>query len=259
MATPVAAAVYARISSDIEGSGLRVKRQVEDCRRLALQLGWVVAEEYIDNDLSAYSGKHRPQYQRMLDDLRDAQRDAVIVYHVDRLTRRPIELEEFVAVVDAAKVRHVRFVVGDTDLSTGDGLLFARMLGAIASHESATKSRRVARKMEQNAAAGLPHGGYRRPFGYENDKVTVRADEAAIIRRWSRGSWPVRACDRWPCGWTPRGSARSAASSGAPRLCGRWSPVGGSPVCASTGERSWVLPSGRRSSPTTTTGASGPG
>jgi site-specific DNA recombinase len=68
LATPQAAAVYARISSDIERSGLGVKRQVQDCRRLAASLGWTVAEDYIDNDLSAYSGKARPAYQRMLDD-----------------------------------------------------------------------------------------------------------------------------------------------------------------------------------------------
>jgi DNA invertase Pin-like site-specific DNA recombinase len=157
-------------------------RQVEDCRGLAASLGWMVAEEYIDNDLSAYSGKARPAYQRMLDDLGDGLRDAVIVYHVDRLTRRPVELEEFVATVDAAKVRQVRFVVGDMDLGTGDGLMIARMLGAMAAHEFATKSRRVKRKMEQNAAAGLPHGGWQRPFGFDEDKVTVRADEATIIR-----------------------------------------------------------------------------
>lgn len=182
MTTVRAAAVYARISSDTEGSGLGVTRQVEDCRRLASSLGWVVAEEYVDNDLSAYSGKARPAYEQMLDDLRDGVRDAVLVYHVDRLTRRPVELEEFVAVLDAAKVRQVRFVVGDMDIGTGDGLMVARILGAMAANESATKSRRVARKMEQNAAAGLPHGGAQRPFGYEPDKVTVRKGEAKVIR-----------------------------------------------------------------------------
>jgi len=179
--TPRAAAIYARISSDTEGSGLGVQRQVEDCQRLAATLGWAVADQYVDNDLSAYSGKTRPEYQRMLEDLRDGSRDAVIVYHLDRLTRVPAELEDFVAVVDAAKVRHVRFVAGDTDIATGDGLMVARILGAMAANESATKGRRVRRKMEQNAAAGLPHGGWRRPFGYDEDKVTVRADEAAVI------------------------------------------------------------------------------
>jgi DNA invertase Pin-like site-specific DNA recombinase len=178
-----AAAVYARISSDPEGRALGVTRQLEDCRRLAEQVGWPIAQEYVDNDLSAYSGKRRPAYQQMLADLADGLRDAVICYHVDRLTRRPVELEQFVATVDAAGVRKVRFVSGDMDLGTGDGLLIGRIMAAVAANESAAKSRRMRRKWEQNAAQGVPHGGSTRPFGYEADRVTVRPEEAEVIRQ----------------------------------------------------------------------------
>ena len=181
--TVKAAAIYARISSDQDGTTLGVQRQLEDCRRLAESLGWVVADEYVDNDLSAYSGKRRPEYERMLEDLADGSRDAVLIYHVDRLTRRPIELEQFLEVVTVAKVRNVRFVSGgDLDIGNGDGLMVLRMLLAVAANESATKSRRVRRKLLQNAEAGLPHGGFRRPFGYDDDKVTIRPDEAQVIR-----------------------------------------------------------------------------
>jgi DNA invertase Pin-like site-specific DNA recombinase len=45
---------------------LGVQRQVADCRKLASERGWVVAEEYVDNDVSAYSGKARSAYRRML-------------------------------------------------------------------------------------------------------------------------------------------------------------------------------------------------
>ena len=176
-------AVYARISSD-DGTALGVSRQVADCRELAGRLGWVVAEEYVDNDVSAFSGKRRPEYERMLDDLRDGVRDGVIVYHADRLTRRPIELEQFVEVLTAAKAE-VRFVAGaDVDIGSGDGdgLMVLRMMGAVAANESASKSRRVRRKMVDNAVAGRPHGGSRRPFGFEDDRVTIRPDEAEVIR-----------------------------------------------------------------------------
>ena len=54
----------------------------------------------------------------MLTDLADGSRDAVLIYHVDRLTRRPIELEQFLDVVTAAKVRHVKLVSGG-DLNMG--------------------------------------------------------------------------------------------------------------------------------------------
>ncbi|WP_341230106.1 recombinase family protein [Nocardioides salarius] len=183
MSTPTAAAVYTRISADIEGLGLGVARQREDCEKLAAHLGWPVARVYSDNDVSAYSGKTRPEYQQMLEDLRNGEVDAVIVYHPDRLTRRPLELEQFIQALDAAKVRHVKFVSGDADFTTGDGLLVLRMLSAVAAAESASKSRRVKRKQEQNAAAGLPHRGSTRPFGYEPDHITIREDEAQVYRR----------------------------------------------------------------------------
>jgi site-specific DNA recombinase len=107
--------------------------------------------------------------------------DAVIVYHLDRLHRRPKELEEFVEVCDAAKVKHVASVHGDVNLSAGDGMLVARIMAAVAANESDAKSRRVKRKMQENAEKGLPHGP-QRPFGFEDDKVTIRESEAAIIR-----------------------------------------------------------------------------
>jgi DNA invertase Pin-like site-specific DNA recombinase len=181
MVTPHAAAIYARISSDQGGAGLGVARQVQDCRQLADRLGWPVADEYIDNDVSAYSGRRRPEYERMLADLAAGERDAVIVYHVDRLTRRPIELEQFLAALDTARVRHVRFVVGDSDMMTGDGLMVVRIMAAMAANESATKSRRVSRKLIANAEAGLPPGGGR-AFGYRADKLTIDEAEAAVVR-----------------------------------------------------------------------------
>ena len=181
--TPTRAAIYARISSDTDGTRAGVERQIADCHTLADRLGWTVAAEYVDNDISAYSGKPRPEYQRMLADLADGLIDAIVVYNIDRLTRRPAELEHFYDAVTAAKVTHVRFVTGDTDISTVDGLMMARILGAFAAKESANIGRRVSRKMEQVAAEGRPHGGPVRPFGYAEDKITVRPDEAAVYRQ----------------------------------------------------------------------------
>ncbi|MEQ1701517.1 MAG: recombinase family protein [Ilumatobacteraceae bacterium] len=183
MSNPKSVAVYARISSDQEGTALGVNRQLQDCRSKAEELGWVIGEEYVDNDISATYGKRRPSYERMLADLRDGYRDGVLVYHVDRLTRRPMELEQFVEVITAAGVRDVQFVAGAAvDIASGDGLLVLRMMGAVAANESASKSRRQRRKMDEVAASGRPHGGSNRPFGYEADRITVRADEADVIR-----------------------------------------------------------------------------
>lgn len=176
------AAIYARISSDQDGEALGVNRQLADCRAEADRRGWTVAEEYVDNDISAYSGKRRPAYEQLLEDIRAGRCDGLIVYRLDRLHRRPIELEEFVQVCDAAGMGHVATLSGDVNFGTGDGLLTARIMGAVAAQESHVKSERVRRKLQEVAENGKPHGGAARPFGYEPDKVTLRPAEAAIIR-----------------------------------------------------------------------------
>ena len=58
----VRAAVYCRISHDPDGTNLGVARQREDCLALAAARGWTVdpADIFIDNDVSAYSGRERP-------------------------------------------------------------------------------------------------------------------------------------------------------------------------------------------------------
>lgn len=175
------AAIYARISADVEGTGLGVARQLEDCRKLATDRGWQVGDEYVDNDVSAYSGKPRREYARMLADLKSGARDAVIVYNLDRLHRRPVELEEFVTLCESVGVRDVATVTADIDLGNDDGLFMARIFAAFAAKESGRKSARIRRKMLQNAEQGLPHGSAR-PFGYEPDKITLRPDEAKVVR-----------------------------------------------------------------------------
>lgn len=176
-----AAAIYARISSDQSGEGLGVQRQLEDCRNLAAQRGWVVTGEYVDNDVSAYSGKTRPSYERMLVDIAEGRVDAVLVYHLDRLTRRPVELEHFIDVCTTARV-DVTTVTGDIGLGNDNGLMIARITSAMAAAESGRKSARIKRKLLQSAQMGKPHAGGPRPYGYENDKVTIREAEARVIR-----------------------------------------------------------------------------
>jgi len=159
-----------------------VSRQVEDCEQLVERQGWAVEERYVDDDVSAYSGKPRPAYRRLLDDLRGGCLDAVVVWDLDRLHRQPRELEEFFDLCKTAGVSKLASVSGDVDLSTHDGQFLARILGAVAKKESDDKSRRIRRKHAELAQAGKIAGGGSRPYGYEVDKRTVRESEALAIR-----------------------------------------------------------------------------
>ncbi|HET7034496.1 MAG TPA: recombinase family protein [Thermomicrobiaceae bacterium] len=178
---PVRVGIYARISSDRDGDQLGVQRQIQDCERLAQRRGWVVADRYVDDDISAWSGRPRPEFERLLVDVRSGAIRGVLVYHLDRLTRGDLrELESFVALCEELGVE-LGCVAGEVDLATPAGRLTARMLGSLARYESDHKSERIRRKHLEIAESGGVSGGGSRPYGYEEDKVTVRPAEAAVV------------------------------------------------------------------------------
>lgn len=176
------AGIYVRISDDRVGAGLGVARQEQDCRALCQRLDLDAGDAYIDNDLSAYSGKPRPAYQQLLADIEAGIVDVVIAWHPDRLHRSPLELEHFIALLERTGATVQTVTAGVYDLSTPAGRMNARIVGATARHESEHKSARARRKARELAEAGKVSGGGRRPFGYEHDRVTVRPAEAAVIR-----------------------------------------------------------------------------
>lgn len=76
----MATALYCRISRDDLGDGLGVDRQEQDCRALAARRGWSQLETYVDNDISAFSGRPRPEYQRLLSAVRSGHVTAVLAW-----------------------------------------------------------------------------------------------------------------------------------------------------------------------------------
>lgn len=177
------AVIYARQSLDRSGEGAAVDRQTADCRRLAEQRGWTVTDTIVDNDLSASTGKVRPGYQRLLQAMRARSLDVVVVWHVDRLTRRLVDLEEVISLCETTGVR-LATVTGDLDLSTDTGRMLARILASVARGEVERKGARQRAANVQRAQAGKM-GWTRRPFAYDRDdagRIVVVEDEAAGLK-----------------------------------------------------------------------------
>lgn len=184
---PLRVATYCRISDDREGKALGVQRQREDCEGLVASRGWALAGRFVDNDLSAYSGKPRPGYSEMLAAVRGGLIDAIVAWHPDRLHRSPRELEDFLSLVEQHGVQIETVRAGKWDLSTPSGRMTARILGSVARGESEHKSDRVRRALEQRASMGVSHGrvayGWNRSVLPDGTKVeTVNEAEAALVR-----------------------------------------------------------------------------
>lgn len=177
----VRAAIYLRISLDQTGEGLGVQRQREACARIAQERGWTVTREYADNSISASDKRtRRPQYDQMAEDYTAGQFDALICWDLDRLTRQPRQLEDW---IDAAEERGLKLVTanGEADLTTDGGRMYARIKAAVARAEVERKSARQIAANRQRSESGKP------PLGVRLTGYTVKGeiveDEAQIVRR----------------------------------------------------------------------------
>ncbi|MFN3763468.1 MAG: recombinase family protein, partial [Anaerolineae bacterium] len=174
------AGIYVRISDDrAEGAGVR--RQEEDGRKLAESLGWDVVDVYSDNDISAFTGKDRPAYRSLLEDLAAGRINCVVAWAPDRLHRSPRELEDFVDLADRRHVITHTVQSGAWDLSTPSGRAVARTLGAWSRYESEHKGQRVRRANAQRATEGRWEGN-RKVYGWTPGGREVVPEEAGVIR-----------------------------------------------------------------------------
>jgi site-specific DNA recombinase len=169
-------AIYLRQSLDRDENKLAIDRQREACLDLCKTKHWADTVEYVDNDTSASTGRRR-DYDQMLADIEAGAIGAVICYRLDRLHRQPRELEHFIDLANRHRVA-LATVTGDTDLSTEEGRLVARIMGAVDRAEVEKKSARQKLANRQRAKAGKPWN--QRTFGYDGN--TIVPEEAKAIR-----------------------------------------------------------------------------
>lgn len=209
-------AIYARVSADKTGAGLAVERQESDCRELVARLGGEVVAVFSDNSISAYSGKHRPGYQALLEAMRSGRCDVVVSWHGDRLHRSMVELEEYVNASESHQVATHTVKAGAIDLATPSGRLVARQLGAVARYEVEHAIERVKAAKLQAAKAGRPSGG-NRAYGYMQGGLVINEAEAKYVRE---------AIDRYINGDTWRAIALDFNARGILTANGKlWKPV----------------------------------
>jgi DNA invertase Pin-like site-specific DNA recombinase len=173
---------YARRSKDHDAG---IGRQQQDTDQLADRRGYVIPDDgrFADNDVSASKlTRKRPGYERMMARIRNGECDVLVITYMDRLYRQPIELENIIPVIEKAGVLVATVYEGDMDLRTDTGQLQARVKVAFARAEVMRKANRQKRANLERAQKGdrTPHGI--RPFGYQDDRITPREDEAEAIR-----------------------------------------------------------------------------
>jgi len=153
-------ALYARVSSDKQAKKENsIPMQLEEMRKYAKERGWGICEEYVDEGISAYSGKLRPQYEQMMNDARQKKFDVILVWGVDRLIRKHWGLQLVIVELDDLGIE-LKSVTEDLEND------FSVAWHSLRSHEESKQiGKRVYANLKRIAQSGK-HASGRAPFGY---------------------------------------------------------------------------------------------
>lgn len=201
MATPIRAALYARVSTT--GHGQDVGLQIDELRQVAVQRGWQVAEEYVDAGVSG-AKTTRPALDRMLVDAREGRIDVVAIWKLDRLARSVSHLLELADSLNAWGVGLVSVRDAHVDTTTPAGRFTLQILGAVAELERSLIRERVVAGVRRAQAAGKHCGRPRveldlRPavamldqgHGLKTTAKALGVSRATLRRRLTEaGAWP---------------------------------------------------------------------
>ena len=143
---------------------------------------WTLFQAY--RDTATGTNLNRPGLQQMLTDARNGAFDTLLVFRVDRLSRKVKELALLVDELTQVNVT-LRSITEPFDTSNPAGKMMLQMLGVFAEFEHSTIIQRTKAGMQKKAETGGWPGGPV-PFGYsynKEDGLQVDEGEAVIVRK----------------------------------------------------------------------------
>ncbi len=188
------AVIYARVSTDeqaINGASLEV--QEARCRAYGKARGWRVGRAYRDDGYSAKTIE-RPALRAMLRDIDAGQGAIVVVYRVDRLTRR---LRDLLELTESKRGIALVSVTEAFDTATPAGRAMLSMLGTFAQFERETIAGRIRDALRHRKQTGKVYGSVPLGFDRVSDRLVPCLAEQRIVwrilreRRSGRPLWAI--------------------------------------------------------------------
>lgn len=173
---------YCRISTNIQLDNTSLKDQEDKIRAYAKLHSIEINEIFIDKALSGRA-TDRPEYDKMIDYVKENDIDFIIVYKNDRIHRSLYNLLTMINDLQKHNVSLVS-VTENFDTSTPQGMLLLQMLGSFAEFERAiiterSLNGRIAKLNEKKWVGGRTSLGYK---VNKEGQFVVDEEEAKIVK-----------------------------------------------------------------------------
>lgn len=172
---------YIRVSTGRQArEGDSLEEQESELKKFCEYKNYLIHKMHIERGRSA-KDTNRPEYQKLLEEIKEKKVNAVVVKKLDRLSRSLLDFEDFMQIAQKNDVEFISLKENfDTTNAMGKAML--RIALVFAQLEREQNSERVIDVMTYRAEQGLFNGGTA-PYGYDviNKELVPHKQERKII------------------------------------------------------------------------------
>ena len=164
--------LYMRVSTEDQAKeGFSLPEQKERLESFCKFKGYEIVEYYQDAGLSAKTGNHRPEFERLKNDIKAKKINTIVALKLDRITRSIYDWENLMTFLDENDA-YLDCVNDEINTTTANGKMISRLLMSVSQNEIERTSERT--KIGMAGAIKSGHIPHQAPLGYKHkDKKLV--------------------------------------------------------------------------------------
>ena len=135
--------------------------------------------EFVDEEKSAFIPYNRPKFAEMLERIRSGERQGLLAWHPDRLSRNEVDASSITYMLRTGHIKDLKLATYHFENDSPEGIWMLQMALSQSQYESAKKGRDVKRGLEAKAKMGV------RPvppnIGYMGDKLAEKGNKTTLV------------------------------------------------------------------------------
>ena len=175
--------LYMRVSTEDQArEGFSLPEQKERLESFCKFKGYEIVDYYEDAGISAKTGNHRPEFERLKDDIRSKKINTIVALKLDRITRSIYDWENLMTFLDENDA-YLDCVNDEINTTSANGKMISRLLMSVSQNEIERTSERT--KIGMAGAIKQGHIPHVAPLGYkhENKKLVIDYSTKDIVIR----------------------------------------------------------------------------
>ncbi len=166
--------LYMRVSTEDQArEGFSLLEQKERLEAFCKFKGYEIIDYYQDAGISAKTGNHRPEFERLKDDIKAKKINTIVALKLDRITRSIYDWENLITFLDENDA-YLDCANDEINTTTANGKMISRLLMSVSQNEIERTSERT--KVGLAGAIKCGHIPHIAPLGYKHEDKRLVID-----------------------------------------------------------------------------------